>query len=78
MVAYRANDPWLFACAAAICGVGVARTFSALIYRHSVRAPTIEQTRVWRIVYEVGAWLYAGLLGVLAWLVLRRRTPVTA
>src|SRR5919199_1765761 len=51
MVAYRANDPWLFACFFAICFVGLGRIAVALAYRHRSNPAATEFSGWWELAF---------------------------
>jgi diguanylate cyclase (GGDEF)-like protein len=69
-VAWRAGDDKIMAVSGAILAVGLMRVVSALLYKRSRVQGHPKETRVWEHVYELGAWVFAALLGVLCWLTL--------
>jgi diguanylate cyclase (GGDEF)-like protein len=72
MVSQRADDPWLTACAFAICLVAIGRIVSAYAYRRYARPDEPGFETRWERIYEIGAWSYSGLLGVLCCLAILR------
>jgi diguanylate cyclase (GGDEF)-like protein len=69
-IALSSNDPWLTLLAVAIGLTGAARLCHAVFF-HRLAPEGSESTRS-EIVYEVGAWAFAMLLGLLAFLTLVR------
>ncbi len=72
MASYRAADPWLVACSAAIFLIGVARVVSAMMYRRYKPGLSPDEVRRWERIYEVGAWSYSALLGLMCFLAIHR------
>ncbi len=72
IVASQARDPWVTLCAAGIGLVAATRVASALAYHHLLKAADQPGASRWERIYELGAWSYSALLGLLAWLVLAR------
>ncbi|HEX2727133.1 MAG TPA: hypothetical protein VHN20_15040, partial [Beijerinckiaceae bacterium] len=56
MVAFRANDPWLFACCLALWLVGFGRIASAFLYKRQRDATDFRRARRWERIYTAGAW----------------------
>ena len=75
MVAYRASDAWLFACSWAIFLAGFGRILAAVAYRR--RGGSVERARLWERVYELGAWTFSALLGLLCLLTVARSRDAT-
>lgn len=73
-VATTAGDPWILACSAAIFAVGMVRVVSAIAYKRRKRNAEPGTTKRWEVVYEFGAWVFAGLLGLLCLLTVLRTT----
>ena len=71
-VASQAHDPVLTGCAAIISLIAVARTISATIFYRHLQKHRARKHRVWELAYEVGAWAYAAMLGILALMSLLR------
>jgi len=67
-VALRVGNYWMMACSAAIFAVGMMRVASAVLYAKSKKSEDIAATKLWERVYEMGAWGFSGLLGLLCWL----------
>lgn len=74
MVWYRAEDPVLAVCSVSIFLVGVVRVLCALAYRRRTRPDTAGGVRRWERIYEIGAWTYSGMLGLLCFLSVLRST----
>lgn len=71
-VAGIAHDPVMTGCAVVISLIALARTVSAIFYYRKLKSGVAGTHRVWELAYELGAWLYAGMLGVLALVTLLR------
>lgn len=71
-VAHGADDPVLTGCAAVICLIAIARTISAVIFYRHLQTQKARAHRGWELAYELGAWAYAGMLGILALMSLLR------
>ena len=75
LMAYKTHDPRLTTFAAAICVVGGLRVASAFYFHRQLARNIDVLSRRWafayELAYELGAWLYAGLLGALAFAVLQ-------
>ncbi|HEY0412968.1 MAG TPA: EAL domain-containing protein [Allosphingosinicella sp.] len=70
-IALSSGDPWLAAIAIAIGLTGTARLCHAVFFHRSPAHDTVASARS-ETMYEVGAWLYALLLGLLTLLALVR------
>ena len=70
-VALASNDPWLTGMAVAIALTGALRLAHAVFFHRVDEHDTLRSTRS-EIVYEVGAWTYAALLGAMTLLTLVR------
>ena len=71
-IARIADDPVMTWCAVVISLIALARTVSATIYYHKLKTGEAGTHRAWELAYELGAWVYAGMLGVLALITLVR------
>ncbi|MGP1353414.1 MAG: putative bifunctional diguanylate cyclase/phosphodiesterase [Parasphingopyxis sp.] len=69
-IAYVSGSLALLICSIAIHLVGVLRIASAIIYLRSEHGDSAREQLYWERIYEVGAWLYASLLGAQAFLTL--------
>lgn len=69
-IAYVSGSLALLICSIAIHLVGVLRIASAIIYLRSEHGDSAREQLYWEHIYEVGAWLYASLLGAQAFLTL--------
>ena len=69
-VALQANDARILAVSVGLLLTGVVRVVSAILYKRMKRSARPAATRRWEQVYEFGAWIFAGLLGLLCWLTL--------
>ena len=76
-VAVRIGDPWIMVVSMAIFVVGMMRVASAALYKRDRQRGKPQAIRVWEIVYEYGAWGFAGLLGLLCWLTIARTTDAS-
>ncbi|HTK35777.1 MAG TPA: ATP-binding protein [Caulobacteraceae bacterium] len=72
IVARYAADPWITVCAALISVVATIRVASALAYHRQVKAANHQAASQWERIYELGAWSYSALLGLLSLLTLLR------
>jgi diguanylate cyclase (GGDEF)-like protein len=70
-IALASRDPWLVAMAVAIDGTGALRLIHAIFF-HRSGEPDDSQSARSEIGYEIGAWAYAGLLGLMTFLTLVR------
>ncbi|MDX3900321.1 MAG: EAL domain-containing protein [Sphingobium sp.] len=66
VVAYTAHRPAIFVIATLICLVGTIRSLSAIYFQRQVARRGEVVQRIWGAAYELGAWSYAALLGLLA------------
>lgn len=71
-VATLAQDPIITVCAIAVCLIAVSRTVSATFFFRQLKLGRATGWRGWEIAYELGAWAYASLLGLLAFASLMR------
>ena len=74
MVAFRANDPQIFAGCLAIWLVGFTRIASAFLYKRFRDASDVRRVRRWERIYTAGAWSFAALLGLLSVLAVLNHT----
>ncbi|MBV9373326.1 MAG: EAL domain-containing protein [Alphaproteobacteria bacterium] len=70
-IALSSGDPWLAVTAVAIGLTGTARMCHAVFFHHTAAHDTVASARS-ETMYEVGAWAYALLLGLLTLLTLLR------
>src|SRR3954469_10224075 len=70
-VALATRDPWLQAMAVAIGMTGALRLIHAVFFHRNAEHHVTKSARS-EIVYEIGAWAYAGLLGLMTFLTLVR------
>lgn len=75
--AVAAGDPWILACSVAIFAVGMVRVACAVVYKRTKRSIEPGPTRRWEFVYELGAWVFSSLLGLLCVLTLLRTDDLT-
>jgi diguanylate cyclase (GGDEF)-like protein len=66
-MAYYAHSALIFYCFVAITSVGLARVATFILYKQKLRSALIS-AKLWERTYEVGAWLYALLLGISSFL----------
>lgn len=63
---------------AALCVVATLRVISAVFFHRQLVRGTAVASRSWELIYELGAWGYSGLLGLMAFVTLiGSRDPVT-
>lgn len=67
-IAYVSGSIALLICSIAIHLVGILRIASAIIYLRGKTNSSPREQLHWERIYEIGAWLYASLLGVQAFL----------
>ncbi len=70
VVALSVGDHEIMATSAAIFTVGMLRVVSALFYRRSKHRHQTNAVHFWERIYELGAWGFSGMLGLLCWLTL--------
>ena len=70
-IALSSGDPWLALIAVAIALTGTARLCHAVFFHRTIEQDTVASARS-ETIYEVGAWAYALLLGILSLLALLR------
>ena len=75
-IAYVSGSMTLIVFSIAIHVVGILRIASAFIYKWIGAKKAEPQRLYWERVYEIGAWLYASLLGVQAFLALTQTDAV--
>lgn len=73
-VALRAGDPTIMAISLGIFAVGLVRVASALLYRKHKSNNQLAATKLWEHIYELGAWAFSGLLGMLCWVTITHTT----
>src|SRR6185369_17209665 len=76
-VALRVGNWVLMANSIAIFAVGILRVVSALLYRRGRNDQNLTVTKIWEHVYELGAWGFAALLGLLCWLTITQTSDAT-
>jgi diguanylate cyclase (GGDEF)-like protein len=72
-VALRAGDARIMAVSIGILAVGLVRVISAILYQRTKRRRP-DATRRWEHIYELGAWAFSALLGLLCWLTIMHTT----
>jgi diguanylate cyclase (GGDEF)-like protein len=77
-VAYRAEDFWLTLTAVLLTLVGAGRIVSARLYFVRTDPGALATVRRWERIYAIGAALFAGLLGLLAFLAQFRSNDLAA
>jgi diguanylate cyclase (GGDEF)-like protein len=70
-IALASHDAWLTAMAVAISAIGALRLIHAIFFHRPAEADAGQSARS-EIIYEIGAWAYAGLLGLLTFVALIR------
>lgn len=72
-IAHISHDPVMTGCAAIISMIALMRTVSAIFYYRKLRSgATRGAYRGWELAYELGAWSFAAMLGILALVTLLR------
>lgn len=71
-VARVAHDGFVTWIAIAICVIAASRAVSATYFHRNLVKGWAKGSRGWELGYELGAWMYAGLLGLMAFTVLVR------
>ena len=71
-IAGISRDPVMIICTAIISLIAIARTTSAIFYYRKLKSGRGGTYRRWEMAYELGAWVYAGMLGALAFITLIR------
>jgi len=66
VIANLSQDPTIDAIVAAVCIVAALRVVTAIFFHRQLVRGTAVASRVWELVYELGAWAYAGLLGLMS------------
>ncbi|MCF8476530.1 MAG: EAL domain-containing protein [Pseudolabrys sp.] len=77
LVAWRVGDSWIMVNSIAILAVGMLRVASALFYRKYKKSNNPTATKLWERVYELGAWGFSGLLGLLCWMTIIQTADVS-
>jgi diguanylate cyclase (GGDEF)-like protein len=72
--ALRVDAPWIIANSVAIVAVGVLRVASMLVYRRCKKTQQLGAPGMWERVFELGAWAFSALLGLLCWLTITQTT----
>jgi diguanylate cyclase (GGDEF)-like protein len=70
-IAWSSHDPWLAATAVAVSAVGALRVIHSLFF-HRAGSRTAHESASSETLYEIGAWAYALLLGLMSLLTLIR------
>lgn len=71
-IAHISHDPVMTGCAIVISAIAVARTVSAMVYYKKLKTGVARAYRWWELAYELGAWSFAAMLGILAFVTLWR------
>ena len=66
VAAYMAQDRLITLCTTLIGIIATLRTIAAVFFHRGLKRGTANASRGWEISYELGAWAYAGMLGLLA------------
>jgi len=80
MTALRTGDVLLWPCAVLIVAIGAARALQMHFYEQECRhrTPTPERAQWWERRYSVGAFAYAGIMGIWSFMVLIDSTDAVA
>lgn len=76
-VAIAAQDVFVTLCAIVICAIAVSRAISASFFHRQLMRGRANASRGWELAYELGAWGYAAMLGILALVTLLRSDSAT-
>ncbi len=71
-MAWLADDSAITIMTAIICAIAGSRIVSAIFFHGQLVKGTANASRGWELAYEVGAWAYAAMLGLLAFVTLQR------
>lgn len=71
-IAHISHDPVMTGCAVVISLIAVVRTVSAIFYYRKLKSGNARAYRGWELAYELGAWSFAAMLGILALVTLLR------
>ena len=63
LTAWKTQDPWLWACAAIVLAIGIARAIQMHRYEQD-KPQTIAAAKRWEFHYAIGAVAYCGMLGI--------------
>jgi len=63
LTAWKTQDPWLWACAAIVLVIGIARAIQMRRYEQN-KPQTIAAAKRWEFEYAIGAVAYCGMLGI--------------
>jgi diguanylate cyclase (GGDEF)-like protein/PAS domain S-box-containing protein len=63
LTAWKTQDPWLWACAAIVLAIGIARAIQMRRYEQD-KPQTIAAAKRWEFHYAIGAVAYCGMLGI--------------
>lgn len=72
VVSGLSNDPCIDKVVVLLCIVAALRVISAVFFHRQLVRGTAVANRRWELAYELGAWAYAGLLGLMAFVTLLR------
>lgn len=75
-IAVLARTPAAAWLATLICVIAIVRTIAAFSFHHFRRRADAASTKHWERLYEMGAWLYAGMLGLMAFCVLQLESDI--
>ena len=65
VISSMSNGLAIHAVVAALCVVAALRVFSAIFFHRQLVRGTAVASRNWELAYELGAWAYSGLLGLM-------------
>ncbi|EXS71776.1 histidine kinase [Sphingobium sp. Ant17] len=65
VISSMSNGLAIHAVVAALCVVAALRVFSAIFFHRQLLRGTAVASRNWELAYELGAWAYSGLLGLM-------------
>ncbi|MCF8706537.1 EAL domain-containing protein [Rhizorhapis sp. SPR117] len=72
VVAFTAKDTFITGVAALLCVIAVLRAVSSYYFHRNLKKGRAEGSRSWELAYELGAWVYAALIGLMAFAALVR------
>jgi diguanylate cyclase (GGDEF)-like protein len=77
VIASMTGDTYIHWVVIAVCIIGTLRVISAIFFHRQLMRGTAVASRNWELAYELGAWAYAGLLGLMGFVtLLRSDSPV--
>ena len=70
VISSLSDGPAIHVVVATLCLVAALRVFSAIFFHRQLVRGTAVASRRWELAYELGAWAYSGLLGLMGFVTL--------